>query len=54
MIKIIFDFIMHISTIVVGAIVMIHGIINHDYTQAGVGLIIIHLPQIDRIEELLK
>lgn len=33
---------------------MLAGVKNHDYTQFGVGLIVIYLPQIDRIEQRLE
>lgn len=54
MIKIIWDFVTHIATIVVGALIMLGGVKNRDYTQFGVGLIVIYLPQIDRIENKVE
>lgn len=54
MIKIIWNFVLHIVTIIMGSIIMLAGVKNRDYTQFGVGLIVIYLPQIDRIEDRLS
>lgn len=53
MIKLIWNLVTHIATILAGALIMLGGVKNRDYSQFGVGLIVIYLPQIDRIEEKL-
>lgn len=54
MIKIIIVAVWHIVQILVGSIISVHGAMNGDYTQFGVGLIVMSLPTVDRIESRLE
>jgi hypothetical protein len=54
MIKIILEAVFHIAQILTGFAITIHGLINNDWTQFGVGLIVMSLPTIDRIDDKLR
>lgn len=51
--KIILRAIWDIAQIITGFIITIVGLMNKDLTQFGVGLIVMSLPTIDRIDEKL-
>jgi hypothetical protein len=51
--KILIKAVWHIVQIGVGFAITIGGAINNDYTQFGVGLIVMSLPTIDRIDDKL-
>ena len=53
MIRLILKLILDIGTILVGMGIMLSGIFDKDYTRFGVGLLVIHLPTLDRIDERL-
>lgn len=54
MIKIIIVAVWHIAQIFTGFIISVHGVMNRDYTQFGVGLIVMSLPTVDRIDNKLE
>lgn len=51
--KIILRAIWSIAQVITGFVITIVGIMNNDLTQFGVGLIVMSLPTIDRLDEKL-
>ena len=49
----ILSFVWHIILILTGFAIACHGLYNKDYAELGVGLILMTLPDIDRIHKVI-
>jgi hypothetical protein len=51
MTRIIIGAVWEIAQVLTGFAITIHGIVNNDWAEFGVGLIVMDLPKIDRIDD---